>query len=229
MKSLAIIIARGGSKRIPGKNIKPFLGKPIIAYSIESAINSNLFDEIMVSTDNNEIASISKQYGAKIPFMRSNKNADDFATTADVIIEVLNKYAGIGLHFDYAICIYPTAPFVDTSLIKKGFNFLLEGGYDTVFPVIPFSFPIQRAVKINSNNRIEMLQPRYLRTRSQDLEKTYHDCGQFYWLKVDNFLEKQEIWTNNSGALILSEMEAHDIDNFEDWKVAEFKYKYLHY
>jgi pseudaminic acid cytidylyltransferase len=227
MKTLAIITARGGSKRIPRKNIKPFLGKPIIAYSIESAVNSGLFDEVMVSTEDDEIAAIAEQFGAKVPFRRSAKNADDFATTADVVVEVLENYKAIGQQFDYAICIYPTAPFVDAALINQGFNLLTSGHYDTVFPAMPFGFPIQRAIKLNAENRIEMLQPEFLRTRSQDLEKAYHDCGQFYWLNVGKFLVKKEIWTDNSGIVVLSEMEAHDIDNIEDWKVAEFKYSRL--
>lgn len=223
--TVAIITARGGSKRIPRKNIKPFLGKPIIAYSIESALNSGLFDEVMVSTDDEEIAEVARQFGAKVPFMRSAKNADDFATTADVIVEVLEEYEKRGQTFEYAICIYPTAPFVSSELLIKGYELLTKGDYDTVFPAMPFSFPIQRAVRLNAKNRIEMLQPQHLRTRSQDLETTYHDCGQFYWLHVERFMNKKEIWTDNSGIVILSEMEAHDIDNLEDWKVAEFKYQ----
>jgi pseudaminic acid cytidylyltransferase len=224
MKTVAIITARGGSKRIPRKNIKYFLGKPIMAYSIESAINSGLFDEVMVSTDDAEIAAVAEQFGAKVPFMRSTENANDFATTADVIVEVLESYEAIGQRFDYAICIYPTAPFVSADLLIQGFNLLIKGEYDTVFPAMRFGFPIQRAIKLNAENRIEMLQPEHLRTRSQDLEQTYHDCGQFYWLSVEKFLLKKEIWTDNSGIVVLSEMEAHDIDNLEDWKIAEFKY-----
>jgi N-acylneuraminate cytidylyltransferase len=227
MKILAIITARGGSKRIPRKNIKPFLGKPIMAYSIESAINSGLFDEVMVSTEDEEIATIAKQFGAKVPFKRSPENADDFAVTVDVIMEVLENYEQLGQRFDFAICIYPTAPFVSADLLVKGFDLLTKGNYDTVFPVMRFGFPIQRAIKLNAENRIEMLQSEHLRTRSQDLEQTYHDCGQFYWLNVEKFKQKQEIWTDNSGILILSEMEAHDIDNLEDWEIAEFKYQML--
>lgn len=225
MSKLAIIPARGGSKRIPRKNIKTFIGKPIIAYSIEAAISSSLFDEVMVSTDDEEIAEVAKSYGAKVPFMRSAENADDFATTADVIVEVLEEYEKLGQTFEYAICIYPTAPFVNSNLLIRGYYLLIKSDYDTVFPAIPFSFPIQRAVRLNAENRIEMLQPKHLRTRSQDLETMYHDCGQFYWLHIERFMEKKEIWTDNSGIVILSEMEAHDIDNLEDWKVAEFKYK----
>jgi N-acylneuraminate cytidylyltransferase len=227
MNTLAIITARGGSKRIPRKNIKPFLGKPIIAYSIESAINSGLFDEVMVSTDDDEIAETAQRFGASIPFIRSAKNANDFATTSDVIVEVLGQYKQIEKTFDYAICIYPTAAFVSSDLLIKGFELLINGNYDTVFPAMKFGFPIQRAIKLNKANRIEMLQPEHLRTRSQDLEQTYHDCGQFYWIDVEKFQQKQEIWTDNSGILILSEMEAHDIDNLEDWDIAEFKYQLI--
>ena len=228
MNNLAIITARGGSKRIPKKNIRSFLGKPIIAYSIESAINSCLFNELMVSTDDEEIATVARDFGADVPFMRSAENSDDFSTTADVIVEVLEQYKAIGQTFDYAICIYPTAPFVSPELLIKAYHLLTKGNYDTVFPAIRFGYPIQRALKLNANKRIEMLQPEHLRTRSQDLLQTYHDLGQFYWLDVNKFMIKREIWTDNSGIIILNEMDAHDIDNLEDWDIAEFKYKFMH-
>lgn len=225
MKKIAIITARGGSKRIHRKNIKPFLGKPIIVYSIQAALESNLFDEVMVSTEDEEIAEISRAYGAKVPFLRSQENADDFATTADVILEVLAEYQRTGVAFDYGCCIYPTAPFVTATTLKKAFEKMEEEQLDSIFPVLPFSFPIQRAVKINPDQRIAMFQPKHLNSRSQDLEKAYHDSGQFYWFTTKYLQTEKKIWGANTGVIVLSEMEAQDIDNEEDWKVAEFKYK----
>lgn len=227
-KQICIIPARGGSKRIPRKNIKSFLGKPIIAYSIESALSSKLFDEVMVSTDDKEIAEIAKDYGASIPFLRSAENANDFATTVDVLHEVLDNYKKQGEVFDCACCFYPTAPFVSGSLLVKAYQKLIEEEYDTVFPIIPFTFPIQRGMKINEDKRIEMFNPEYLLVRSQDLEPAYHDTGQFYWFRVEKLLAENKLLTNNTGYVILSAIEAQDIDNLEDWDIAEFKYKYLH-
>ncbi|HKK74712.1 MAG TPA: pseudaminic acid cytidylyltransferase [Saprospiraceae bacterium] len=225
MKKIAIIPARGGSKRIPRKNIKDFLGKPIIAYSIQTALDCALFDEVMVSTDDEEIAEIAKKHGATVPFMRSTQNANDHASTVDVLLEVINDYKQRSQEFELGCCIYPTAPFVSTNLLQQAHDKLTEAQYDTVFPVLPFSFPIQRAVKINREARLQMFQPEHLTTRSQDLEKAYHDAGQFYWFQVDVLQEKQKLWTNNTGGVLLHEMQAHDIDTPEDWEVAEFKFK----
>ena len=227
MKNIAIITARGGSKRIPRKNIKSFLGKPIIAYAIESALQSDLFDKVMVSTDDDEIASVAKGYGASVPFIRSQKNSDDYATTVDVLLEVLMAFEQSGEHFDYGCCLYPTAPFVTPQLLREAYDKLIKDQLDTVFPVLPFSSPIQRALKIGSNGKIGMFQPEHLQTRSQDLEPAFHDCGQFYWFDIKALKKNAKLWTANSGVMILSEMEAQDIDNLEDWKVAEFKYKLL--
>jgi N-acylneuraminate cytidylyltransferase len=227
MRRLAIIPARGGSKRIPRKNIKAFLGKPIIAYSIETALNSGLFDEVMVSTDDDEIAEIAQSYGAVIPFKRSFSNSDDFATTIDVILEVLNAYKAKGKVFDYGCCIYPTAPFIRKELLIRAFNDLLVKKLDTVFPVLPYSYAIQRAVKLNHFNKVEMFQSKYKNSRSQDLEAAYHDAGQFYWFNNRVLLNEKKLWTANTGAVILNEMEAQDIDTMEDWRIAEFKYKMM--
>jgi len=228
MKKIAIITARGGSKRIPKKNIKPFLGKPIIAYAIETALRSKIFDEVMVSTDDQEIAKIAKEYGANVPFMRSAKNSDDFAGTVDVLEEVVEQYKEVGQTFDLGCCIYPTAPFVTTELLEKGFKLMLEKNLETVFPVLQFSFPIQRAIKINSTNKIEMFNPEHFNSRSQDLEPAFHDTGMFYWFNMDVLKSKKRMWTDNTAVIILSELEAHDIDTLEDWRIAEFKYKILH-
>ena len=226
MSNLCIIPARGGSKRIPRKNIKPFLGKPIIAYSIEAALNSKLFDEVMVSTDDFEIATIAKKYGASVPFMRSDKTANDFATTFDVIYEVLQEYKLINKKFVFSCCIYPCAPFVTKEKLADGFQVLKENNYDCVFPLIPFSFPIQRALKENER-KVSFFYPEFSLTRSQDLEKSFHDSGQFYWLNISACLKKKQIITDNSGAIIISELEGQDIDNEVDWKLAELKYEIL--
>jgi N-acylneuraminate cytidylyltransferase len=228
MKRLAIIPARGGSKRIPGKNIKDFLGKPIIAYSIEAALATGIFDEVMVSTDDEKIATIARQFGATVPFMRSEKNADDFATTADVIEEVIQEYRNIGQRFDTLCCIYPTAPFVTAERLKEGGRLLESQDYDSVVPMVQFGFPIQRAIYLNETNQAFFFRPEHTQTRSQDLEKAYHDVGQYYWLNTTKFLANKQIWTQNTGAIILDEMEAQDIDTLEDWEIAEFKYQLKH-
>jgi N-acylneuraminate cytidylyltransferase len=227
MSKLAIIPARGGSKRIPRKNIKPFLGKPIIAYSIEAALKSNLFDEVMVSTDDKEIAEIAKSYGARVPFLRSENNADDFATTVDVIQEVLKEYKSNGKVFDYFTCIYPTAPFVSSSLLIKAFKKLIAENLDCVFSVLKYGFPIQRALTINNEDKVEMIDASNMNVRSQDLEPSFHDAGQFYVLNVNTFIKNQKLWTNNTGCIEINELEAQDIDTETDWKLAELKYKLI--
>jgi pseudaminic acid cytidylyltransferase len=226
MANLAIIPARGGSKRIPRKNIKPFLGKPIIAYSIEAALKSNLFDEVMVSTDDEEIAKIAKQYGAKVPFLRSNDNANDFAVLADVVEEVIANYNKQKNSFDTICCILPTAPFVTSNKITEAYKKFTEGNFDSVFLVLEFSFPIQRSLKINED-KVAMVWGEHLNSRSQDLEPRYHDSGQFYWLKNNSFSKEKKLFTNNSGAIVISELQAQDIDTETDWKLAEIKYKLM--
>lgn len=225
MKKIAIIPARGGSKRIPRKNIKEFLGKPIIAYAIETALTSSLFDEVMVSTEDEEIATVARKFGAKVPFLRSRKNADDFATTADVLFEVLDAYRQEGTTFTYACCIYPATPLIKTSKLKEAFSLLVEQDFDTVFPVLQFSFPIQRALRLYESQKVEMFYPEHLNTRSQDLAPAYHDSGQFYWFRIDRFLNFRALLTKNSGVIHLRECEAQDIDTLEDWLMAELKYK----
>jgi pseudaminic acid cytidylyltransferase len=226
MPKICIIPARGGSKRIPRKNIKPFLGKPIIAYSIEAAINSKLFDEVMVSTDDLEIAALAKKYGASVPFMRSNKTANDFATTFDVIYEVLQEYEQLDKKFDFSCCIYPCAPFVTGEKLVDSFQILQKNSFDSVFPIIPFGFPIQRALK-QEEHKVSYFYPKFSLSRSQDLEKSFHDAGQFYWLNTSICIKKKQILTNNSGSIVLSELEGQDIDNEIDWKLAELKYEIL--
>ncbi len=225
MGNICIIPARGGSKRIPRKNIKLFLGKPIIAYSIEAALQSGLFEEVMVSTDDEEIAKIAKQYGANVPFLRSAKNSDDFATTFDVIEEVVLKYKeGLNTQFDNVCCLYSCAPFVTGETLKLAYQELENKQFDTVFPVIAFSFPIQRALS-KKEGKITMIDEKNLTVRSQDLEETYHDAGQFYWCKTDKLLSTKKLLTDNTGGIQISELEAQDIDTETDWKLAELKYQ----
>lgn len=223
-RAICIIPARGGSRRIPRKNIKNFLGKPIIAYSIEAAQNSGLFDEIMVSTDDEEIAAIAEEYSAVVPFKRSTKNSDDYATTLDVITEVLEQYENAGEKFDIVCCIYPCAPFVTDAKLIEAFDLLKEKDFDSVFPVVNFSFPIQRSLQIE-NDKVSFVHPEYAQARSQDLEKRFHDAGQFYLMKYEKTISNQRIITENSGAIIISELEGQDIDSETDWQLAELKYK----
>lgn len=226
MKSVAIITARGGSKRIPRKNIRSFLGKPILEYSIEAALQTELFEEVMVSTDDTEIAQIAQQAGAKVPFFRSKETANDFATTADVIAEVLTAYAQTGKEFQAACCIYPTAPFVTANMLSTAMQLLEQEQADCVIPVVKFSFPPQRGVVINQG-RIAPKWPENMTKRSQDLESLYHDCGQFYCLNVERFLQQKAIWMEHAVPLIQEERYVQDIDTLEDWALAEMKYKLL--
>jgi pseudaminic acid cytidylyltransferase len=224
MSNIAIIPARGGSKRIPRKNIREFLGKPIIAYSIDVAKQSGLFDEVMVSTDDPEIADIAMGLGATVPFMRSNKNSNDFATTSDVIVEVLQCFNKTGRNFDCACCIYPTAPLITTSSIQRSFELLNSKKFSTVFPVVAFSYPIWRSLKI-TDGKAEMFWPENISKRSQDLPQAWHDAGQYYWLQIKSFLQDRRLFGINSGVIELQEWEAHDIDTEMDWKMAEIKAK----
>jgi pseudaminic acid cytidylyltransferase len=226
MPNLCIIPARGGSKRIPQKNIKDFLGKPIIAYSIEAAISSGLFDEVMVSTDDLEIAAIAIKFGASVPFMRSDKTANDFATTFDVIHEVVQEYEQLNKNFDFTCCIYACAPFVTNQKLVDSFQILQENKFDSVFPIMPYGFPIQRALR-KEENKVSFFYPEFSLSRSQDLEKSFHDAGQFYWMNTAVCLGKKQILTNNSGSIVLSELEGQDIDNEVDWKLAELKYELI--
>ncbi len=227
MKSVAVITARGGSKRIPRKNIKPFLGKPILEYSIEAALAADMFHEVMVSTDDEEIAAVAKRAGAKVPFMRSKKASDDFATTADVVDEVLCAYERIGMSFGYVCCIYPTAPFVTANAIKTAMMLLEQEQADSVIPVVKFSFPPQRGVVIE-DGRLAPKWKECMNMRSQDLEPLYHDCGQFYCLNAASFRKQKAIWMEKSVPFIQDPMTVQDIDTPEDWKLAEMKYRLLY-
>ena len=228
MKKLAIIPARGGSKRIPQKNIKLFLGKPIVAYSIDAALKSGLFTEVMVSTDSEEIADIARQNGASVPFFRSPQTSDDYAALGDVIEEIILMYEQQGLWFDTICCVLPTAPLLTVQRLIEGHDLLEEKKYDSVTPVIKFSYPIQRALQLNEENRLSMMYPENLNKRSQDLVPAYHDSGQFYWGRTDAFMKERTFFMKNGGAIVIPENEGQDIDTVEDWRLAEMKYKLLH-
>lgn len=220
--NLAIIPARGGSKRIPRKNVKAFLGKPIIGYSISIALESGLFDEVMVSTDDHEIAEVALAGGAKVPFLRSPEKSNDFAPLADVIDEVKDEYLKLGRSFDSICCILPTAPLITAATLHKGYDLLVSGDADSVRPLVRFGYAIERALRLTGEGRVEMLHPEHKYTRSQDLAPTFHDAGQFYWMKAACCLRGE-----NRFGFEISEVEAQDIDTEIDWKMAELKYQYL--
>lgn len=225
-KAIAIIPARGGSQRIPRKNIKNFRGFPIISYPIKSAIKSNLFDEVMVSTEDKEIASISKKFGAGTPFLRNRGTANDKSALKDVLLEVIQKYQKIGKDYDFICCLLPAAPLITVENLKKTFDLLKKDDIDAVIPVVKYSFPIQRAFKID-NGFLKMILPENMHVNSQDFAPAYHDAGQFYWLKVKSFLKQKEFFMNHALPFEISELEAHDIDNEVDWKITELKYSLL--
>ena len=226
MRKIAIITARGGSKRIPRKNIREFCGKPILAYSIEAARESGLFDTVMVSTEDEEIAGIAGQYGAEVPFYRSERTAGDFAGTNDVLLEVLEEYEKRGEHYDLGCCIYPTAPFVTAGKLIAAMGQLEGSDADTLIPVVGFSYPPQRAM-IVKEGRLVFEYPQYLDSRSQDLEPHYHDVGQFYLFYTEAFRRNRKLMVGNILPYVVSEMEVQDIDNETDWEIAEIKYRFM--
>lgn len=225
-KVIAIIPARGGSKRIPRKNVKEFCGRPILAYSIDAAKDSGLFDEVMVSTDDKEIAAIAAAYGANVPFFRSTDSASDYATTTDVLLEVIKIYQERGSNFTWLCCIYPTAPFVTAEKLKQAFRILNESNADALVPVVPFSYPPLRGL-VMQRDRIKMKWPEYETVRSQDLDKIYHDCGQFYFIKTPVLLQEKTLFCKNLTSMVMPEVEVQDIDNEADWELAEQKYIFL--
>ena len=228
MANLAIIPARGGSKRIPRKNIREFLGKPVMAYSIHAALESKLFDEVMVSTEDPEIAEAAVKYGAKVPFFRSEENANDFATTVDVLLEVLDEYAKQNTRFEYGCCLYPAAPFTRPDQLKKGFDLLKEKKADCVFPVVAFSHPVWRGFRTDGNGRAQFLFPEHADTRTQDLERVYHDAGQWYWFSTEALLAGNKLFTDKTYTIELPGTEVQDIDHETDWALAEMKYRLIH-
>jgi len=226
--NLCVIPARGGSKRIPRKNIREFCGKPMIAWSIEAAKASSCFDHVIVSTDDQEIAQISESYGAEIPFIRPNELSTDLIGTIPVIhhaVEWSNKNIGV---VRAVCCLYPTAPFVEAEDLRKGLKALLESGADYAFSVTRYGHPIQRAIRITSKGRIQMLEPLNFNRRSQDLQEAWHDAGQFYWGKAQAWLDQKPLFTEDSVPVVLPRHAAQDIDTMEDWKMVEMLFMAKH-
>ncbi|KHD23481.1 hypothetical protein NM09_18610 [Vibrio caribbeanicus] len=218
---VAIIPARGGSKRIPRKNIKAFHGKPMIAYSIEAAIASGCFDKVIVSTDDAEIAAVAEAHGAYVPFLRPADISDDYATTMDVMAHAIHWCQDEGWDIDAVCCLYATAPFVLPKDLQQGYALLQDEGVQFAFSATSFPFPIQRAIKLDSDGSVSMFSPENEQVRSQDLEEAYHDAGQFYWGKTRAFLEKYSIFSPHSKAVLLPRNRVQDIDTQEDWELAE--------
>ena len=227
MRCVAIIPARGGSKRIPGKNIKPFAGKPIIGYSIEAALQSRLFDRVIVSTDDKEIASVAESFGAEVPFLRPAELADDFAGTNAVVKQSLEWLRDHDDPADYACCLYATAPFVQVKYLREGYERLVESGKAYAFSVTSFPFPVQRAIRINEAGTVEAIYPEMIAQRSQDLEDAYHDAGQFYWGRADAFLRDVVTFSPESVPVVLPRHLVQDIDTPEDWQRAELMFAAL--
>lgn len=224
---IAIIPARGGSKRIPRKNIKAFCGQPIIKYSIDAALRAGCFDEVMVSTDDQEIADVARSCKAAVPFLRSAATANDHAILIDVLTEVLQEYAKQGRTFTHYFCILPTAPTISPERIKAALALMESCECDSVIPVVKFSYPIQRAFKIDEDGTLKMMWPENLKTRSQDLPAAYQDAGQFYCGTTEALLTKKMILTENTAPLSIPEHETQDIDNDDDWRMAELKFRLL--
>lgn len=225
-RTVAIIPARSGSKRIPRKNMALFCGKPIISYSIHAAINSALFDTVMVSTDDQEIADFSMSCGADVPFLRSSELSNDYATTASVLVEVLDVYAELGVNFDSVCCIYPTAPFVSAGLLRKARDLFIQEKAESVVPIVKYSHPPQRALSIR-NGKVNILHPENYSIRTQDFEPIYHDCGQFYFIKKAALHEQMRLICNDTVPIIVHESAMQDIDVESDFKLAELKYQAL--
>lgn len=224
-RNIAIIPARAGSKRIPGKNIRDFLGKPIIAYSIQAALDSSLFENVMVSTDSDTIRQIAVKYGAEVPFFRSTSNSNDQATIMQVLFEVIGQLENRGKNYDSICCIFPTAPFITAFSLQKSYNLLIDSKADAIMPVVRYSHPIERALTVNSDDqKVRMIQPKYRHTRTQDLSPKYHEAGQFFWIKSNALDVKDHLTELNTLAYELPHGVVQDIDTEEDWEIAELKY-----
>lgn len=224
---IAVIPARGGSKRIPRKNVRPFLGKPIIAYSIEAAQACGLFDGVIVSTDDDEIAAVAAGFGAQIPFIRPQALADDYTGTNAVVQHALQWFAEAGLQVDLACCIYATAPLLRPEALRAGHDALLASGKSFAFSVTSFPFAVQRALRINAEGAVEALYPEHIMTRSQDLEPAYHDAAQFYWGRASAFLQGVTLYSPASVPVVLPRHLVQDIDTMEDWERAELMFSAL--
>ena len=224
MKVVAIITARGGSKRIPRKNIRSFAGKPILCYSIDAALESGIFTSVIVSTDDGEIADLAIASGAEVPFFRSAQTSDDYSTTAEVLLEVLLELRAQGQLFEQACCLYPTAPFVTAEKLRRAQETLTKSGADVVMPVARFGYPIWRALQKDENGQLSFYWPEHEAARSQDLPAAFHDVGQFYFFQTERFLCKKSLFTGHTVGIEVSPSDAQDIDTEEDWKVAELKF-----
>ena len=224
-KNIAIIPARGGSKRIPRKNIKLLFGKPIIGHVIEILKATKLFDEIIVSTDDKEIKEISEKYGAKVPFFRSRENSDDNATLVAVIIEVMDQYRSIEMEFDNICCVLPTSALILPAILGKALNDLEKNNFDSIIPIVKYSAPIQRALEVD-NGIVKMKDTKYINVRTQDLSSNYFDSGQFYWAKSSSIRLEKKLFMQNSGVIILNELQAQDVDDPMDWEMLELKYEF---
>ena len=227
MNNIAIIPARGGSKRIPHKNIKPFVGKPIIAYSINAAQKTNLFKRIIISTDSEKIAEVSRAYGAEIPFWRPPELSDDYTGLSEVIIHALQWLLDHGEVVEYICCIYPTAPLLKSEYLCRGYELIKDNNAKSAIAVTSFSSPIFRAYKINDAGRIEMVWPENFNTRSQDWPDAIHDAGQFFWANARKYLKEKTFLTSDTIPVTLPRYMVQDVDTLEDWKLAEFQYKLL--
>ena len=225
--NICVIPARGGSKRIPRKNIKEFNGKPIIAYSIEAALKSNCFDQVIVSTDDDEIAEVAKKYGAQVPFLRPDELSNDYAGTIPVIKHAIEWMEDNKSSVENVCCLYATAPFIRPQIISQAYQQLNNSKADYCFSVTSFVFPIQRAIKIVEKNKVSMFYPEHFNTRSQDLEEAYHDAGQFYWGKAQAFKDELQIFTEVATPYILPRYLVQDIDTPEDWIRAEAMHRVL--
>ena len=223
--NLAVIPARGGSKRIPRKNIRPFCGKPIVAWSIEAAKVSGCFDRIIVSTDDREIGEVAKEYGAEVPFIRPKELADDFTGTTEVVVHAIGQEQKSGGHPVNVCCLYATAPFLDPRDLQRGLQELEKGHHDYVFSVTTYAFPIQRALRIAATGGIEMFEPENFNTRSQDLEEAFHDAGQFYWGVANAWLGSTTIFGPGALPIVIPRSRVQDIDTFEDWERAEYMFE----
>lgn len=225
---LAVIPARGGSKRIPRKNIKPFGGRPMIAWSIDAALKSACFDRVIVSTDDAEIAEVALAYGAEVPFVRPPELSDDHTGTIPVIAHAIERQNAHGEQVEQVCCIYATAPFVQASDLKRGLQVLLrDTAADYAFSVTSYAFPIQRAIRITPNQRVEMFYPQHFNTRSQDLDEAWHDAGQFYWGRAECWLANKPLFSQGSVPIALPRHRVQDIDTPEDWERAEWMFKAL--
>ena len=227
MSNLCIIPARGGSKRIPKKNIIDFFGKPMISYAIETALNSKLFDEVMVSTDSSEIAKIAKQFGAKVPFIRSKENATDKSPTIDVLLEVLKYYSSKGEKYNYVCCLYPFTPLITTAILLNTFELIKSNDVSSVFPAVPYSHPVQRGFTINKSGIIDSIDLVSLEKRTQSLKKVFHDAGQFYWFRPEVLKKTKSIVNSQSKVFEMNQLEVHDVDTPEDLELVKLKYKLL--